>query len=81
MSAAPKHAHAAESSDRPAKRVRVSEEAEDDDAAGSELTPSKSRAEPQKASDLYLDTVGLVGHIARASPLSILEDQQSCLGF
>lgn len=62
MSTASKHVDGSVESDRPAKRVRVSGEAEDEDELEDGGTPPKAREEPQKASDLYLDTVGLVCH-------------------
>ncbi|TBU50046.1 spindle pole body protein [Dichomitus squalens] len=57
MSTASKHADGLVQSERPAKRVRVSGEAEDEDELEDGGTPPNAQEEPQKASDLYLDTI------------------------
>lgn len=56
MSPAARHADRTEDSDRPTKRARVVDDDEEEESED-EISPSKLRGEPQKASDLYLDTV------------------------
>lgn len=56
MSPAAKHANSTEASDRPIKRARVVDE-DGEEESEHEISPSKLQGEPQKASDLYLDTV------------------------
>ena len=54
MSSSTKHANGVEEIERPAKRVRVDAREDEDEE---EDTLETSKQEPQKASDLYLDTV------------------------
>lgn len=56
MSAPSKHNDALDDSERPAKKVRL-EDHVDEDVDEDEGPSSKAQVEPQKASDLYLDTV------------------------
>ncbi|KAM5531354.1 hypothetical protein V8D89_014999 [Ganoderma adspersum] len=56
MSPAARHADRTEDSDRPTKRARVVDE-DGEEESEDEISPSKLRGEPQKASDLYLDTI------------------------
>ncbi|PIL31514.1 hypothetical protein GSI_06216 [Ganoderma sinense ZZ0214-1] len=56
MSPAARHTDRTEDSDRPTKRARVVDEDGEEDSED-EILPSKVRGEPQKASDLYLDTI------------------------
>ncbi|KAI1794009.1 spindle pole body protein [Ganoderma leucocontextum] len=56
MSSAAKHATRTQDSDRPTKRARVVDE-DGKEESEDEISPSKVREEPQKASDLYLDTI------------------------
>ncbi|TFK94960.1 spindle pole body protein [Polyporus arcularius HHB13444] len=54
MSTVAKHANGQDGSERPAKKVRLEDDANDEEE---EAPSSRAKAEPQKASDLYLDTI------------------------
>ncbi|RPD82116.1 spindle pole body protein [Lentinus tigrinus ALCF2SS1-7] len=56
MSMAAKHADGLEESERPVKKVRLQDDADEEDEEDAPLS-SRAQAEPQKASDLYLDTI------------------------
>ncbi len=57
MSTVAKHANGQDGSERPAKKVRLEDDANDEEDEEEEAPSSRAKAEPQKASDLYLDTV------------------------
>ena len=76
MSAPSKHNDALDDSERPAKKVRL-EDHVDEDVDEDEGASSKAQVEPQKASDLYLDTVRVsqfgVVYIVAHSLLRLIE--------
>ncbi|RDX51966.1 spindle pole body protein [Lentinus brumalis] len=57
MSTVAKHANGQDGSERPAKKVRLEDDANDEEDEEEEAPSSRAKAEPQKASDLYLDTI------------------------
>lgn len=59
MSATTKHTNGTDDADRPAKKARVDPEEDEEELA---YVPTKAQTEPQKASDLYLDTVRTYCH-------------------
>ncbi|KAI0718888.1 spindle pole body protein [Cerioporus squamosus] len=59
MATAVKHSNGLDESERPAKKVRLEDDANEqkEEEEEEEAPSSRAKAEPQKASDLYLDTI------------------------